>query len=352
MTTLSCKANADYYAIICDKVTNNIVIPKKMDKIDTENIIIPKYNEYNLLLKNNYNLQQLKMISKAYKLKISGNKQQIIHRIYSYLYLSWKIVKIQSLVRGHIHRQYILSHGPGFKNRTLCTNNFDFLSMDDLTSIPNEQFFSFKDDDGFIYGFDIMSIHNLIYKCNGLVKNPFNNKLLTSNIIDEYRYLLRLSRLLKINVTTEITDVTKEVSDKKSVELRALSLFQFIDSLGNYSNANWFLSLNRTQLTKYLRELIDIWKYRANLSLEMKRAICHPFGNPFNTLPSSQYIINLQDMDLFRKIILDVMEKMVTCGIDKDSKCLGAFYVLGALTLVNTDASTSLPWLYEAAYYM
>jgi hypothetical protein len=45
------------------------------------------------------------------------------------------------------------------------------------------------------------------------------------------------------------------------------------------------------------------------------------------------------------------MEKMVNTGIDKDNKCLGAYYILSALTLVNNDAATALPWLYEVTYY-
>jgi putative alpha-1,2-mannosidase len=46
------------------------------------------------------------------------------------------------------------------------------------------------------------------------------------------------------------------------------------------------------------------------------------------------------------------MEKLVNSGINNDNKCLGAYYVLSALTLVNNDAATSLYWLYEAAYHM
>jgi hypothetical protein len=42
----------------------------------------------------------------------------------------------------------------------------------------------------------------------------------------------------------------------------------------------------------------------------------------------------------------------VNSGIDRDNKCLGAYYVLGALTLVSEDAATSLPWLYQAVCYM
>jgi hypothetical protein len=344
--------NNDYCFFLGDKISKNLQLLKKLEKIDGEIESIPNFNQYNFLLKYNYSIKQLKQIAKDYKLKITGNKHQLISRIYSYLYLSYLVIKVQKIIRGYLRRKYNNIHGPAFKNRSLCTNNFDFLSMDDIKDIPNEQFFSFKDADNFIYGFDILSLHNLIYKCNGAVKNPFNQQPITSNVIENFRTLLRISRVLKINILTEISDVTKEVSNKKSVELRALALFQNIDSLGNYSNAQWFLSLNRNQLNKFVRELLDIWQYRANLSIELKKSICHPSGNPFQTLPNNNMLQTLPNIDDVRNIILEVMEKFVNTGIDKDNKCLGAYYVLGAITLVNNEAATSLPWLFEAAYHM
>jgi hypothetical protein len=66
----------------------------------------------------------------------------------------------------------------------------------------------------------------------------------------------------------------------------------------------------------------------------------------FNQL---QTIENLDDV---RKYNLEILEKFVNSGVDRDNKCLGTYYVLGALTLVSEDAATSLPWLFEAAYHM
>jgi hypothetical protein len=52
-----------------------------------------------------------------------------------------------------------------------------------------------------------------------------------------------------------------------------------------------------------------------------------------------------------KKVVLEVLEKFVNNGIDKDSKALGAYYVLGALTIVNQDAAMSLPWLFQSVSY-
>ena len=39
---------------------------------------------------------------------------------------------------------------------------------------------------------------------------------------------------------------------------------------------------------------------------------------------------------------------MVKSGINHDSRALGAYYVLACLTLVNEDAATAMPWLYQS----
>jgi hypothetical protein len=85
--------------------------------------------------------------------------------------------------------------------------------------------------------------------------------------------------------------------------------------------------------------------------MDTKRNICHPTGNPFHRMNLNQLLL-IDNIDDIRKIILDILEKFVNSGIDKDSKCLGTYYVLGALTIVNPDAAISLPWLYQAFSYM
>ena len=96
--------------------------------------------------------------------------------------------------------------------------------------------------------------------------------------------------------------------------------------------------------------MADIWNYRAQLPIQTKRNICPPVGDPFRSL-SIQYINQEENLWNVKKVILEVLEKFVNSGIDKDSKALGAYYVLGALTLVNSEAATSLPWLFQSVNY-
>jgi hypothetical protein len=338
----------------CDDIykVHNARIVEKQERVTNETMTIPTFYQHDFLLINNYNLQQLRQINFAYKLKISGNKTYYVSKIYSFLFLSKYAVRIQKIIRGIIVRTYIRCRGPAFRKKSLCTNITDFLTMDNIADLPNEQFFSFRDIDGFIYGFDLLSINNLIPTQNGELKNPYNRLVISSGIIKTLNQLLRLSKLLKYDIELEVKQVDEEVSVKKSVELRALTLFQNMDALGNYTNSKWFMDLNKLQLIRMLRELFDIWDYRAPLSMDTKRAICPPIGNPFPNVIYFNQLNITENIDDIRKYILVILEKFVNYGIDRDNKCLGAYYVIGALTLVNPEAATSLPWLYQAFSYM
>jgi len=341
---------AEYLNNITSKCKEKMPVVKKTTKVSDEKISIPTINTYNQLVYNNYNTTQLKNFAKHYKLKISGNKQQLISRIYNYLYLSSYIIKIQKVFRRTLVKIYKDIHGPASFNRKICTNSNDFISMEPIEEINFHQFISYKDSDDFIYGFDINSLHNLFLKSGNEIKNPYNRNIIPESVFKNIRTLIRIGKILKININLNFEDDTKNLSNEKAIELRALTLFQTIDALGNYSNVSWFLSLNRNQLIKLVRELIDIWNYRAQLPNQTKRNICPPVGDPFRSL-SIQFLLVEENIWNVKKVVLEVLEKFVNIGIDKDSRALGAYYVLGALTLVNSDAATSLPWLFQSVNY-
>jgi hypothetical protein len=342
----------EFMSIITSRCIKKMNIVKKPLKINDENIIIPTITNYHEISNYNYNLSQLKMIAKTYKYKITGNKNELIIRIYSSLYFSSFIIKIQKIFRGLIARKYKGLHGPASLNRKICTNSGDFITMEPVEEINFHQFLSYRDIDGFVYGFDIISLHNLFLKSKDIesVQNPYNRGLIPESVIKTIKSLIRLSRILKIHINLHYEDDTESLSIEKVVELRALTLFQNIDSLGNYSNPQWFLSLDKMQLIKFVRELIDIWNYRSQIDNETKRNIFPPHGDPFRHF-NMTYIHTESNLHNIKKVILEVMEKFVNSGVDKDSKSLGAIYVLGSLTLVNSEAATSIPWLFQSFAY-
>lgn len=339
----------EYMESIYKKTEKQILHIKNPAKIKEDDISIPTIQNFQTITHFNYNVQQLKNFAKHYKLKIGGNKKELVNRIFFFLYLSSYVIKIQKVYRGEIQRKYNFLHGPAFFKRKICTNEMDFITMDTLTEIPYYNFFSYKDLDGFVYGFEISSLYNLMLK-NGTEKkimNPYNRNSISHAITNNVRSIIRLSNLLKLPIQLVVEEDVPIVQPQKAVELRALDLFQKIDELGNYSHCKWFLSLSRQQLVKFIRELNDIWCYRAQLPEQIKRNILPPNGT-FLSQSFFHYIHNETNMTNLKNEILKMMEKMVNHGIDRDSQALGAYYILGALTLVNYDAAIALPWLYQS----
>ncbi len=327
-------------------------VPKKAPKVTEANFFIPKVDEYDLIVTKNYKVAQLKKICKFYNLKVSGKKSQLISQLYSYLFLSKYALIIQKMIKGKLVRKWCAMHGPAYINRSLCTNQTDFFTMNELKNIPINQFFSFKDADGFIYGFNIISLYTLHQKAsenNEQALNPYNRNKLPKTLIKDFRDMIRISRVLKYDIEINIQE-DNDITDEKKLELRILSLFQEIDRLGNYSDQSWFTSLNHQQIVLYLRELYDIWNYRAQLSNETKRNIAPPVGDPFRTINLNY--LNQLPYENIKKLAVSTMEILVKKGVNNDSKSLGAFYVLAGLTLVNINAATAMPWLYQSVAHV
>lgn len=328
-----------------DVTNNKKTIKKKVKKTNNEIIVIPTYENFNSFLSNKFNSIQLKQICKYYRLHVTGTKKVLNNVIYKHLYFSYYAAILQRFWRKHYTKRYARLHGPAQFKRNLCVNETDFFTMDDLKDIPYTQFFSFKDTDNMIYGFDIMSLYNLIEKqYDNIVLNPYTRNPLSITIKKNFKSLLCLSKLLKEDISLDMN----EPEGKKNIdniEHRVISLFHEIDTLGHYTNPLWFLELERYQLVVYIRELFDIWTYRAQLNDQIKYEIA-PNGNPFSNIE----MVAIPGLGLIelQHTILTLIESLIKHGINQNSRYLGSSYVLCALTLVNTGAAQAMPWLYES----
>jgi len=331
-------------------LNKELPIKKAKIKMKDDDFVVPKLSEYSNLLTINYNIQQLKKISKEHSIRTSGNKDELKKRIYNHMYYSYFSIYIQKIVRKIFIKNYIALHGPGFYNRSRCTNDCDFATLDEIKSIPYTQFFSFEDKDKFIYVFDILSIYNLFIKNKTQVQNPFSTKLIDKEVFNNMMTFIKYSKMLNIKINIDYNTVEK-MNDSKKLEIKILSLFQHMDSLGNYTDMRWLTSLSKYQLIKFLRELADLWHYRANLSQEVKREICPPFGNPFRAINININSIHNYNHNIIKKSVVTIIEEFITKGINSGSQSLGCYYILCCLTLVNESAAEALPWLYESVNY-
>jgi hypothetical protein len=325
--------------------------PKNIKKkIKTPEMIVemPTIKNYTHFFNKKNTLLQLKSICRHYKLKASGNKDQLTNTIYNLLHRTYNAIIIQRVWKRYCYKKYHLLHGPARYNRKKCVNETDFYTMDSILSIPYSQFFSFKDKDDMIYGFDVVSLEEFIYNDNVSLNNektnPYNRNVFTEEVKRDINLFFKYSNFINKTIKPFINDLPPKLDPRELIKLRTKNLFYEIDNLGNYTNYEWFFNLNRVSLIKFIKELYDIWNYRANIEYITKNDICPPLGNPFMGID----INNLFEypIEAVKIYSLRIMEQMIKIGINRESRCLGCNYVLCALTLVNTDAAEALPWLF------
>ena len=126
--------------------------------------------------------------------------------------------------------------------------------------------------------------------------------------------------------------------------MKIKDVFYEINMLDNYTNPNWFKNLDYYQLIELYIKTEDIWNYRSNMDLESKKRIVND-GKVFN-IPI--YIIKkIKSTITLQNIILDDYLKLITEGINREEKKLGAILILTGLVEISIDAADALPHLIQ-----
>ena len=320
----------------------------KKQKINEKTFKILNINEYDYLLDNNFNVKQLKEMCKCYKIKQSGSKSEVKHRLYNYLRLTYNAIKIQNVWKNFLIKKLVNLRGPGYLNITKCVNDTDFLTLEPLKEIPYNEFISYKYNN-IIYGFNINSIYQLFLNNDGKkILNPYTRDEIPKIIKNNINKLIVYSNFFNKKIINLNNKEVIELSVEKKLELKTISVFQKIDILGNITNHTWFWNLGRILQIKFIRSLLDIWNYRADLSYSTKREICPPYGDPFRGIISLQNRFATLSLNELREISLNIIDILITTGINESSKYLGSTYILCALTLVSDEAANTFPWLYDS----
>jgi hypothetical protein len=355
-------------------------------------------------IRNPYTTVQLKKIKAQYDFALSGNKKVLIDRIESYFKKDISSVAIQKRMRGIITRHTLLLRGPGLKNRNECVNKSDFYTLEPVDEITVENFFSYRDGKGFVYGFDIDSLKTLIKSKIHSIKNPYNRENMDF-ILPDIQKIVRCTpfihntgnpsihiipirtisndppsnqnrnqnqnhiqnqnqinnnynnnQITPRNLTAEfISHVADTMTRMRQIRERPIqdritALFMEVDQLGNYTQSSWFSQLEPRDYIRYFRTLFDIWNYRAQLSFQTKQKIC-PIHDPFINVMYNRIQYNNLSANELQNLCLTVMEDLVYSGVDTDSRMIGTFHMLSALTVVSIPARSNLMWLYESIAY-
>ena len=221
-----------------------------------------------------------------------------------------------------------------------------------MREVDNDQFSSYTTSDGFIYGFDIVSLYNLKMKSTtNEVLNPYTREPIPTSVFSDLNTLIRISNAVyntSIDISFEMAAITSP--GHMTIEQRVTELFDSIASHGYYPTTEWFMSLEIPELIKMLRELADIFIYRASIPRDVQIRIS-PI-NPFRSLSTMVNVMrSYNDIGVCRDILLYVSSSIVMSGLETADRALGTIVFLQALTLVSNGARDSYPLFYESAAY-
>ena len=244
-----------------------------------------------------------------------------------------RIIKIQ---RAYKHYLYYYK-GSGLKNINESKNLEDFYTLDSIKDIPLKYFISYKDNNENIWCFDIRSIKKLIdlAKNNKVISNPYNRENIPLKEIRKIKKIITI--LKKQNI---ILDYEENInySREETLKRNIVDIFSEIGRMGYFVDISWFYELNLVQLKDLYKSLEDIWNYRAQLSLEVKKSIAPPNG--------ILYSVRINDINRINNKI-EIMEiiknelKQIYNNYNNDNKLLGYMYFIIGLSQVNKNCYNS-----------
>ena len=237
-------------------------------------------------------------------------------------------------------------HGPAGNARDLCVNDSDFFSTDALVDISGIMFFSYADTDGRIYGFDVRSLHTLLYRARQegeAALNPYTRAEVPTKVARDVS--ARVRWLTRRRLPTEWAPLLPPTPDQR-MRMKVVDLFAHIDSLSYYSSPDWFIGLDARGQRRFYAFLYDIWAVRAGLSIEQKSAMVPQF--PRRIFRTPLFATRTMELEELQRLNLSTIRVMTSSASDREDRVLGAMYVISALTLVCAGAQTAYPWLYES----
>lgn len=248
-----------------------------------------------------------------------------------------RIIKLQDKIRNKKKDNLHQLRGEGYFNKSLSNNDTDFFTYDSRDEINNKYYFSYKDEKGFLWFFDIRSFNKLVELKQ---PNPYTMLPIPKKVIKRAK---NLNKLLKLNQSDELVDHKQlQLSRRQIVKQKTIDLFCDIDTAGYYCQPEWFLGLNLQLLKKLYRNLEDLWNYRLQITPEVKSRICPPNGLVFTTRVSD--VNSYTNRDNLRDLLLNDILKFQNAVSFEDKK-LGYMYFIIGLGTVSRPCVETHQWL-------
>lgn len=365
-----CKKHQDKYILFGNFNKPDIDIKEKLKNVNESNYscnLMKSLNKkdiefviyYNKAYLNNIKLEQyieditLKGFSK-YRFK----KNDLIIHLNTYFKIKnsqkyyenqvKNIIKCQAIIRGYLLRKML---GPCIFDITKCINSSDVdgtefweevnnikKKTDEIVPEYQRTIFSFVDNNS-IYAFSLRTMRKLMETTK---KNPYTGLVFSSDIQRLYRKRMDFMNRMKYEIVPKciIDEELKYLGDEqKQLNTKVFDVFHNIHLLGYFVEHDWFLNLSTGQLKDFYYYLKKTW-YNYNVTYNEKMKIIPNIITLFylrQRYVDSRYSDN--NKNELQKIIINIIEKLTTCGINNDYKRIGCWVVLKALKQVSNEAA-------------
>jgi hypothetical protein len=269
--------------------------------------------------------------TKQSKEKLIKELKQLLMRERYYQSNVYSIIKIQSTFRKWL-----------VYRKKICYNDSDILTFSSKYEIPNKYFYIFEDFmNNRKYAYDIRTLYQIIeseYPSCPYTFRPYTDEEKNKIYNDK-------CKLMKYGIDIQIPKV--QLSFEEETDMKIKDIFYQINMLDNYTNPQWFKNLELHHLIELYIKTEDIWNYRSSMDLEAKKRIVtynDVFTIPIHVIKNYKSKIKLQN------IILDDYKRLITEGINRDEKKLGAILILTGLVEVSFDAADALPHLVQTIF--
>ena len=248
-----------------------------------------------------------------------------------------RIIQFQKRVKSKKNKSLDKLRGKGFLDKELSNNECDFFTYESRNEIEDKYYFSYEDEKGFIWFFDIRSFNKLIEMQQ---PNPYTMIGIPETII---QIANKLTTLLNLTQSDELVDQKQQlITRKQMIKQKTIDLFSDIDNSGYYCQPIWFLCLNLQLLKKLYRNLEDLWNYRLQITNEVKSRICPPNGLVFTTRVSD--VNNITSREDIRDLILNDIIKFQN-AVSLEDKKLGYIYFIIGLGSISKECWETHNWL-------
>lgn len=288
---------------------------------------------------NKYKLKKLRNTLLFHKIKFSYRSKKKV--LYELLNNFFKLIHTNSVNKDKIILIQRWFRAIIFIKRIKCKNEYDFYTNESKFNTSLNNIFIIKDISNHYYWFNTETFGNLIDKSDNDVKNPYSCNKIDIYYIDKFK--LRHS-----NIKFEIS--YNDLSSEQKFRDKILTIFQKFNMLDNYTDFKWFENLSIHQLKKMYAVCEDIWNYRAELTIDVKKNIV--FNGTIFTIPP--YLIsNKPNNDVSKRYIQDILlnefDRLCSEGITDDDKKLGTMLALTALVEVSNEAANAMPQYVQGA---